>query len=95
MNFLFQALMWIGSFFLSSFLKRILAGAGIGIISFMAQQVIYSQFLNYLQGSFKTLHALTLIMFDLSGLSISLSLVVSSVGIRMTMNSGKLAFRKI
>ncbi|MCU4377945.1 DUF2523 family protein [Acinetobacter haemolyticus] len=95
MNLLFQALMWIGSFFLSSFLKRILAGAGIGIISFVAQQMIYTQFLNYLQSHFNILSALTIIMFDLSGLSIALSLVVSSVGIRMTLNSGKLAFRKI
>ncbi|MEG1502371.1 MAG: DUF2523 family protein [Synergistaceae bacterium] len=95
MPLLYRLLAWFAPFLLSGFLKKILAGAGIGLISFTLQQVIYSQFLSYLQNNFRNLHSLTFVMFELSGLSIALSLIVSAVGIRMTMNSGKLALRKI
>lgn len=95
MPFLYSVLTWFTGFLLSGLLKRVLLGAGIGLISFTVQQVIYSQILSYLQNNFRNLHSLTLVMFELSGLSIALSLIVSAVGIRMTMNTGKLALRKI
>lgn len=95
MHLLIRAFLWLGTFFLSGFIKRILAGAGIGLVSFVAQQAIFNAFINYLRTNINLLSSLTIIMFDLSGIFICLSLIVSAIGIRMTMNSGKLAFRKL
>lgn len=79
---------------LSYAFKKILIGAGIGLVSFTLTQSAFSFFLSYVHERFNALSAIFFII-DLSGLDIAMSYVISAVSIRITMNAGKLAFRKL
>lgn len=79
---------------LSFAFKKVLVGAGIGLASFGISQLIFNSLLSYVQNNFAQLHSF-FFLIDLCGLDISISYVISAISIRITMNAGKLAFRKI
>lgn len=91
---LVMVLLYVFEKVLSFAFKKLLIGAGIGLASFGITQLIFNSLLSYVQNNFAQLHSF-FFLIDLCGLDISISYVISAISIRITMNAGKLAFRKI
>lgn len=78
---------------LSGSVKKMLTGAGVGLATFGITQAVYLMALNRLHESFAQM-ANFFFAINLSGLSVALSLIVSAIGIKVTLSSQKLAFKK-
>ncbi|ENX56859.1 hypothetical protein F885_03015 [Acinetobacter higginsii] len=79
---------------LSFAFKKLLLGAGLGLVTFGITQGVYSILLNYVKDSFSMLSAL-FYLIDICGLDVAISYILSGISIRLTMNAGKLSLRKI
>ena len=79
---------------LSTSVSKMLKGAGVGLATFGITQAVYNMALNKLHESFAQLVDFFFVI-NLSGLSIALSLIVSAIGIKVSISSQKLALRKL
>ncbi|RZG66680.1 DUF2523 domain-containing protein [Acinetobacter wuhouensis] len=93
-NIIAAVLLYVLEKVLSFAFKKLLIGAGIGLASFALTQTAFSFFLDFVHARFNDLASIFFII-QLTGLDVALSYVISAVSIRLTMNAGKLAFRKI
>lgn len=89
-----RVLLIVLNIFLSSGLKKILTGAGLGLGTFVLSQTMFSSLLSHVQNNFGALGDIFWLI-DLSGLDVALSYVVSGISIRLTMNAGKISLRKL
>ena len=89
-----KVLLIVLNIFLSSGVKKLLTGAGLGLVTFGISQAMFSTLLGYVQNNFGALGDIFWLI-DLSGLDVALSYVVSGISIRLTMNAGKISLRKL
>jgi Protein of unknown function (DUF2523) len=79
---------------LSFAFKKLLVGAGLGLVTFGITQGVYSILLNYVKDSFSMLSAM-FYLINICGLDVAISYILSGIAIRLTMNAGKLSLRKM
>lgn len=79
---------------LSFAFKRVLLGAGLGLVTFGITQSVYSILLDYVKDTFSNLSAI-FYLINICGLDVAISYILSAIAIRLTMNAGKLSLRKI
>lgn len=87
-------LMYVGEKFLSTAFKKLLLGAGLGLVSFGLSQSFFSILLNYVNNQFQQLSGL-FYLIDLAGVDVAISYILSAISIRITMDAGKLSIRKL
>lgn len=86
--------MWVIEKTLSFAFKKLLYGAGLGLVAYGVSQGLFNMLLNYVQSNFGMLGSL-FYLIDLSGTDIALSLVISAIATRLMFNAGKFSFRKL
>lgn len=86
--------LWVGEKILSFAFKKLLYGAGLGLVAYGVSQGLFNMLLNYIQSNFGILGSL-FFLIDLSGTDIALSLVISAIATRLMFNAGRFSFRKL
>ena len=89
-----KVLLIVLNIFLSSGVKKLLTGAGLGLGTFVVSQTMFSSLLGHVKNNFGALGDIFWLI-SLSGLDVALSLVISGISIRLTMNAGKISLRKL
>lgn len=84
----------VGDFLFKTAVKKMLIGAGVGLVTFEVLQNLYSAFLSMLQQYFSQLANL-LFAINLTGIDVGMSMIVSAIGVRIAIGSQKLAFSKL
>lgn len=92
-NLLRLLLVYLAEKVLSFAFKRLLWGAGLGLVAYGVSQGLYNMLLSYVQSNFANL-ASFFYLIDLTGLDIAISLVLSAVAMRMLLNAGRFTLRK-
>lgn len=89
-----KVLLIVLNIFLSSGVKRLLTGAGLGLGTFVLSQTMFSILLGHVKNNFGALGDIFWLI-SLSGLDVALSYVISGISIVLTMNAGKISLRKL
>lgn len=89
-----MVLIYVSEKVLSFAFKKVLIGAGVGLVAFGVTQLAFNKGLEHVQNSMNVFSA-GFYLIDLSGIDIFLALIFSAISLRISLNSGKLGLRKL
>ncbi|MFU8926148.1 DUF2523 family protein [Acinetobacter puyangensis] len=91
---LWVVLLWLGEKLLSFAFKRILYGAGLGLVAYGVSQGLFNMLLSYVQSNFALFSPL-FYLISISGLDVFISMILSAISTRMMFDTGRFTLRKM